>query len=56
MLQESLGKDAVITACDIPGENEETMHLRVENPETGQVLALKLRYLPDQGILELGMG
>ena len=55
VLQERLGEDAVITAWDLPGADQETMHLRVEVREAGVPIVMRLRYRPDRGVLEVDL-
>ena len=42
LLLASMPENAVITACDVPGEEEGTKHVLVEDPETGLALTVKV--------------
>ena len=48
LLLASMPEDAVITACDSPGE-EGTKRVRVEDPRTGIALTVKVSCVSEQG-------
>ena len=49
LLLASMPGDAVITACDIPGEEKGTKHFQVEDPRTGIALTVKVSCVSKQG-------
>lgn len=49
LLRASMPENAVITACDVPGEEEGTKHVQVEDPETGLALTVKVSCRSAQG-------